>query len=415
VLDIRAVAYIAPLSEVDFAPVTLTVRLVNMADETGLVTGMFRVYNASTGLLIHTSDIVPVSMPAGATVDASALTNWDPPGPAVDVYQVTFSGSATNALVPDGIVIFLGLFTFDVKPAPLGPVPAGHHVTHEDTGIDEVDVTGLSGLLADPQTPEIHDNTKHNPVMEEAANKGIAGGYCGLPNPLDTTLPLRADGTAAIPTGLIISSDFVDSSVGARAPWTGAGIASGSTASVAGVPNHPGIVVLRSAAGANSGYRITIDPAALSLAGSEEVSIIFRPQTLAGLLVRMGIIDTITSADCTNGCYLEIATVGPVPGTAVGKCAAGGARLPTPTSIVLVSNTWYRLAILLDSAANTCTFKIFSEAGALLWTDSLGAPIPTGAGKETGCGIAAVCTAAGAVAIVDLDMMLLRIGRPLIR
>jgi hypothetical protein len=158
-LDIRAVAYIAPLSEVDFAPVPLTVRLVNYADETGLVSAGFRIYNDSTGLLIYQSDIIPVEIAKGETVDVSALTDFMPPAPADDTYFVLFDGNAANALVPDGINIHLGSMYFDVKPAPLGPIPAGHAVTHEDTGIDEIDVTSLSGLLADPQTPILHSGT----------------------------------------------------------------------------------------------------------------------------------------------------------------------------------------------------------------------------------------------------------------
>lgn len=34
--------------------------------------------------------------------------------------------------------------------------PAAHKVSHQNGGADEIDVTGLSGLLADPQTPEAH-------------------------------------------------------------------------------------------------------------------------------------------------------------------------------------------------------------------------------------------------------------------
>ena len=165
-LDIRAVAYIAPVSEVDFAPVPLTVRLVNYADETGLVSAGFRIYNSTTGLLIYQSDIIPVEIAKGETADVSALTDFMPPAPADNVYFVLFDGIAANALVPDGITIHLGSFYFDVKPAPLGPIPAGHAVTHEDTGIDEVDVTGLAGLLADPQTPILHSGTHALPSAD---------------------------------------------------------------------------------------------------------------------------------------------------------------------------------------------------------------------------------------------------------
>jgi hypothetical protein len=174
-LDIRAVAYIAPVSEVDFAPVPLTVRLVNYADETGLVSAGFRIYNGSYGLLIYQSDIIPVEIAKGASADVSALTDFMPPAPADDTYFVLFDGNAANALVPDGIDIHLGSFYFDVKPAPLGPIPAGHAVTHEDTGIDEVDVTGLAGLLADPQTPILHHLEHETGGSDEVDVTGLAG------------------------------------------------------------------------------------------------------------------------------------------------------------------------------------------------------------------------------------------------
>lgn len=156
-LDIRATHYVSPLSEVNFASVTLTVHLVNLADETGLVSGHFRVYNDTTGLLIHTSDIAPISMSAGAAVDVSALTDFDPPAPADDVYFVIFDATAVNQLVPNTIPISLGAFHFDVKPTGMGPAPASHHATHEDGGSDEIDVTGLSGELADDQPALAHD------------------------------------------------------------------------------------------------------------------------------------------------------------------------------------------------------------------------------------------------------------------
>jgi hypothetical protein len=145
VLDIRATAYLSPVAEMDFASVPLTVRIANYADEAGLVTGKFRVYNSTTGTLIHTSEILPLSLAAGQSVSASALTDFDPPAPLDDTYFVVFDGHATNSLVPDGIGIFLGSFHFDVNPTGMGPAPAAHHTTHQLGGSDPIDVTGLVG------------------------------------------------------------------------------------------------------------------------------------------------------------------------------------------------------------------------------------------------------------------------------
>lgn len=142
-LDIHATHYVSPLSEVDFESVTLTVHIVNVADETGLISGAFRVYNDTTGLLIFSSDIAPTSLPAGAGVDVSSLTEFDPPAPLDDTYFVIFDGIAANALVPDGIGIHLGAFHFDVKPTAMGPAPASHHATHEFDGSDPVNAEDL--------------------------------------------------------------------------------------------------------------------------------------------------------------------------------------------------------------------------------------------------------------------------------
>lgn len=142
-IDIRATHYVSPLSEVDFESVPLTVHLVNVADETGLISGAFRVYNDTTGLLIFSSDIAPTSLAAGASVDVSSLTEFDPPAPLDDTYFVLFDGVAANALVPDGIGIHLGAFHFDVKPVGMGPAPASHHATHEFAGSDPVNAEDL--------------------------------------------------------------------------------------------------------------------------------------------------------------------------------------------------------------------------------------------------------------------------------
>lgn len=142
-LDIRATHYVSPLSEVPFESVPLTVHLVNAADEPGTVTGIFRVYNTTSGLLIFTSDIPPTYMAAGAGVDVSSLTEWDPPAPLDDTYQVLFTGQATNPDYPHAIDVNLGSFEFDVKPGAMGPAPASHHATHENGGSDPVNAEDL--------------------------------------------------------------------------------------------------------------------------------------------------------------------------------------------------------------------------------------------------------------------------------
>ncbi len=53
-------------------------------------------------------------------------------------------------------------------PIPIGSLPA-HASTHQDGGGDEISVTGLSGLLADPQTPAAHTHA-HASTTGQTAN-----------------------------------------------------------------------------------------------------------------------------------------------------------------------------------------------------------------------------------------------------
>lgn len=142
-LDIRATLYVSPLSEVEFTDVPLTVRLVNFADETGYVTGRFRIYNDTTGELIFDSLIEPLTIAAGLSVDVSALTDFSPPAPLDDTYFVLFDGNASSPLVPRGVSFSLCAFYFDVKPGPLGAPPAAHAPTHEQAGADPIETADL--------------------------------------------------------------------------------------------------------------------------------------------------------------------------------------------------------------------------------------------------------------------------------
>lgn len=405
-LDIRAVAYVAPVAEVDFASVALTVRIVNCADEPGLVTGTFRVYNDNTGTLVHTSEIVPFTLAAGGTYDASALTDYDPPAPADDTYFVLFDGNACNALVPDGIGLHLGAFYFDVKPTGMGPAPAAHHATHEDGGSDEIDVTGLSGLLADEQDPLAHHADHETGGSDEIDVTGLPGLLADEQDPL----PHYHDKHL----GIFSQSDILNGSLGLE-PWALAALSSGTLSNLAASPNHPGTSALNSSTSSTSGARISLTAAALSLSGSETTDFILRPQTLTGTTIRLGFLDTLTGSDQVDGAYIEMAQVGGVDGVIVGKTASNSVRSTTGTNYTLVTNTWYRLKIAVNSDATRVDFYLYSEAGALLWTDNLTTNIPTAAGRETGHGIVATNSGTTAVTLVDIDYVELYIRRTLVR
>lgn len=368
-LDIHATAYVSPATEVPFASVALTVHLSNLADETGYVTGKFRVYDSITGMLIHTSNITPLYLAGGASADVSALTEFDPPAPATSTYFANFDGLARNDLVPDGISFALGSFHFDVLPTGMGPAPAAHHATHENGGSDEVEVTGLSGLLADPQTPIVHDYKFHKDLYE--------------------------------------ATDFLNlASVGSSPPWFGTSVSSGTALAIDGSAMHPGIMQYFSSVSANSGYRHIVSANCILLAGGESSDIYFRPQTLAGTTIRAGFFEGTAAAAPVDGAYV---LMDPATGRLEGRTITNSVGSSTATNYLLVTNTWYQARIVVNSDATRVDFYLYSEAGALLWTDSLTTNIPTVAGRETGHGIRATNSGTTAVALVDVDKITLYI------
>jgi hypothetical protein len=393
-LDIRAVAYIAPVSEVDFASVTLTVRIANVADETGLVIGKFRVYNDTTGLLIHTSDIVPFSLAAGATVDASALTDFDPPAPTDDVYFVIFDGHASNALVPDGISFALGAFYFDVKPTGMGPAPAAHHATHEDGGSDELFLFVENQLTTelDPANVLAPDGAGgvHFVPVSAATDHGA---LTGLADDDHTQYLLRHE--------VNCHNDFLTlDDIALALPWYLVYITTGTFIPLDGSALQPGIIRISCGTNANSGLSLRLRTNCYILAGSESSILILRPQTLSGTTLHFGFHDATSVTDPVDGAWIW---QDPATGIVYGRTSNNSVGTTTGTGFQLVSNTWYILKIVMNSNASRVDFYCYDITGALLWTDSITTNIPTA--RTLGHGIASTNSGTTAVALHDIDFM----------
>jgi hypothetical protein len=172
---------------------------------------------------------------------------------------------------------------------------------------------------------------------------------------------------------------------------------------------------MSSSTSADSGFHFSCISTGLRLAGYESSDLILRPRSLAGTTIRAGFVDTASISDAVDGAYIEMAQVGGVDGVIVGKTASNSVRSTTGTSYTLATNTWYRLRIVVNSDATRVDFYLYSEAGALLWTDNLTTNIPTAAGRETGHGIVATNSGTTAVALVDIDYLDLAINRVLVR
>lgn len=396
-LDIHATSFVSPVSEVTFESVPLTVHIVNVADETGLITGKFRVYNDSTGLLIHTSDIAPLTLAAGAGIDVSALTDFDPPAPADDTYFVLFDGHASNALVPDGINFVLGKFDFDVKPVGMGPAPATHHLTHEEGGADEI-------LVEDMGTAELDDTLVLQPdgaggVEWAAVPAGVTdhGALTGLADDDHTQYRLRHE--------VFYETDVLSAIVNRdlNAPWETLSIASGTWNATVGESLHPGAYRCQSSVSANSGGSLKLqNTSAILIAGNEKSTLWHRPQTLALTTRHHGFHDTTTVTDPVDGIWIW---QDPATGIIYGRTMSNSVGSTTGTGFQLITNTWYCEIIVVNADATRVDFYVYSEAGALLWTDFLTTNIPTAAARVLGHGVVTTNSGTTSVALVDLDYL----------
>jgi hypothetical protein len=155
-LDVRPRAYVTPIAEQEIGPILPVIQVENLGDEDATITGLVRIYRESLGVKLYDSELAVTLLPHAQTLEISALTPFDPGAPADDDYFIICTVVATSRATGQQQTTPLAQYYFDVKPAPMGPVPATHHTTHENGGMDQVDLTLMTGLLATPQTPASH-------------------------------------------------------------------------------------------------------------------------------------------------------------------------------------------------------------------------------------------------------------------
>lgn len=197
----------------------------------------------------------------------------------------------------------------------------------------------------------------------------------------------------------------------AHLPWDVALISSGTQSKIANVANHQGILRFTSSTTTNSGGRCMTDVAALLIQGGEVAEFVFQVINLTTLTVRMGFLDTTTSADAVDGCYIEILSTG----AATGKTASNSTRTTSATIATLSIATWYRARIEVNDAATSVTFTIFDANGKQLGQQTNSTNIPTGAGRDTGHGYIATKSGVTAEAEIEMDYMSLAIKKALVR
>lgn len=194
-------------------------------------------------------------------------------------------------------------------------------------------------------------------------------------------------------------------------PFNGSVVSNGSV-NVAGTTtlNRPGIVRLRSGSNANSGYLIATNANSLILKGGEVfLSALIINSIAATTVIREGFIDTINSSDCVDGVYFEITN-----GLIRAKTSTNNVRTSSTNTFSIVVDTYYWTAIRINSDATLATFKVFNEAGTLLFTDTISTNIPTA--RDTGVGIIGTSSLTGGTDLYSLDFMgfSLNTNRPLL-
>jgi hypothetical protein len=143
-IDVRPIAYLIPIDEQVLDDITPLVRIASLADEDAIVQATIKIYRRSTGLLLYTALTRELPIAAGTQIRAAAEYPWSPPAPADDDYFIMCETLAISTISGTHYRGFLGAWTFNVKPGPMGPAPAAHAPTHTRGGMDELEVDDLA-------------------------------------------------------------------------------------------------------------------------------------------------------------------------------------------------------------------------------------------------------------------------------
>jgi hypothetical protein len=144
--------------------------------------------------------------------------------------------------------------------------------------------------------------------------------------------------------------------------------------------NHPGVISFSSSTTANSGGQCTWGgntTGTPALAGRVYEFIIY-PVNLTNATIRMGTNDSFSVADSVDGVYIQVDP----GGIAVGKSSNNSVQTLSASTFTLTMNTWYHARISITSST-TALFEIISEAGVLLWSDTVAGNIPTAVNRNS--------------------------------
>jgi hypothetical protein len=215
---------------------------------------------------------------------------------------------------------------------------------------------------------------------------------------------------------LILESDFYQSGTQSIPTIVGAAISSGTVGAVTSSPNHPGVIYLRDSTTANGGYRYMTDVAAFLIAGGEKALFTFQTRGVRSTATaRMGFQDSTSATAPTDGIWFEIVNNG-TTSTLTARCKNNAGPSSADEAYTLTTNTWYTAVLEVNAAATSVNFKLYNDAGSVLWEKDITGNIPTAGGRECGFGIiAGESTTDAAADIIHIDYLRMEINRTLVR
>jgi Collagen triple helix repeat (20 copies) len=283
-----------------------------------------------------------------------------------------------------------------------------------DTG--DAGPQGLQGLPGAPGAPGAAGAQGPQGLQGIQGPQGPAGpkgdtgdagpqGLQGLPGApgADGAQGLQGESFAPTETLFRIESDFFNTNA-VQDAFIGSALSSGtnSTAPAASAitSNHPGVILTRSSATANSGWAyITGTAARMILNGGEVFNCVFRTNAdLVNTLFRAGFHTATNQTDATDGVYFEGNATG-----LFGKTANNSVRTTSPSLGVLAANTWYHLKIVVSNDKTSIVFYLYSESGSLIATETLNSNIPTA--RQVGIGIVVTNSGTTAKDLICVDYM----------
>ena len=152
------------------------VRVKNLGIAAASTSGYVSVYDKGTSLLVGTFNVASAEMDPDEEKQAFATVALDLTEAEVG-QQFIFSGDITSPgdMVRSNDILAPTTITIVDEPPPPPPPVASHASQHEDAGSDELDVTGLHGVLGTPQPYADHASGHENGGADEVNVAGMTG------------------------------------------------------------------------------------------------------------------------------------------------------------------------------------------------------------------------------------------------